>query len=56
MNSTPILLLPLGHPRDSAQMFPLFNSTRSYASVTKQVEPVNMPEHTVPAVRRALTR
>ena len=52
-DSTPILLLPLGHPRDSAQMFPLFNSTRSYASVTKQVEPVNMPEHTVPAVRRA---
>jgi thiamine pyrophosphate-dependent acetolactate synthase large subunit-like protein len=52
-DSTPILLLPLGHPRDSAQMFPLFNSTRSYASVTKQVEPVNMPEHTIPAVRRA---
>ncbi|HVC52164.1 MAG TPA: thiamine pyrophosphate-requiring protein [Stellaceae bacterium] len=52
-DSTPILLLPLGHPRDSAQMFPLFNSTRSYASVTKQVEPVVMPEHTVPAVRRA---
>jgi thiamine pyrophosphate-dependent acetolactate synthase large subunit-like protein len=52
-DSTPILLLPLGHPRDSAQMFPLFNSTRTYASVTKQVEPVNMPEHTVPAVRRA---
>src|SRR5581483_4043271 len=52
-DSTPILLLPLGHPRDSAQMFPLFNSTRSYASVTKQVEPVNMPEHTVGAVRRA---
>jgi acetolactate synthase I/II/III large subunit len=52
-DSTPILLLPLGHPRDSAQMFPLFNSTRTYASVTKQVEPINMPEHTVPAVRRA---
>ncbi len=52
-DSTPILLLPLGHPRETAQMFPLFNSTRSYASVTKQVEPINMPEHTVPAVRRA---
>src|SRR5260370_19987639 len=34
-------------------MFPLFNSTRPYASVTKQVEPVNMPEHAVPAMRRA---
>src|SRR5256714_2236263 len=51
--STPILLLPLGHPREPAQMFPLFNSTRTYASVTKQVEPVNMPEHAVPAMRRA---
>lgn len=52
-DSTPILLLPLGHPRETAQMFPLFNSTRTYASVTKQVEPVAMPEHAVPALRRA---
>ena len=52
-DSTPILLLPLGHPRETAQMFPLFNSTRSYASVTKHVEPVTLPEHTVPAMRRA---
>src|SRR5438309_2995899 len=52
-DSTPILLLPLGHPRETAQMFPLFNSTRTYASVTKQVEPVNLPEHAVPAMRRA---
>ncbi|MBV8888161.1 MAG: thiamine pyrophosphate-requiring protein [Alphaproteobacteria bacterium] len=52
-DSTPLLLLPLGHPRDTAQMFPLFNSTRTYASVTKHVEPVHMPEHAVPAMRRA---
>src|SRR5216684_1757694 len=52
-DSTPILLLPLGHPRETAQMFPLFNSTRTYASVTKQVEPVLLPEHAVPAMRRA---
>jgi acetolactate synthase-1/2/3 large subunit len=52
-DSTPLLLLPLGHPRETAQMFPLFNSTRTYASVTKQVEPVLLPEHTVGAVRRA---
>ncbi len=42
-DSTPILLLPLGHPRETAQMFPLFNSTRTYASVTKQVEPPSSP-------------
>jgi thiamine pyrophosphate-dependent acetolactate synthase large subunit-like protein len=52
-DSTPLLLLPLGHPRETAQMFPLFNSTRTYASVTKQVEPVLLPEHTVGAIRRA---
>src|SRR6266404_2927916 len=52
-DSTPVLLLPLGHPRETAQMFPLFNSTRTYASVTKQVEPVLLPEHAVPAMRRA---
>ena len=49
----PVLLLPLGHPRETAQIFPLFSSTRTYASVTKQVEAINMPEHTVPAMRRA---
>src|SRR5262249_53773517 len=52
-DSTPVLLLPLGHPRDTAQMFPLFNSTRTYATVTKHVEPVLMPEHAVGAMRRA---
>src|SRR5712672_950683 len=52
-DSTPILLLPLGHPRETAQMFPLFNSTRTYASVTKHVEPVLLPEHTLPGMRRA---
>ena len=52
-DSAPVLLLPLGHPRDTAQMWPLFNSTRTYASVTKSVEPVVLPEHIVPAMRRA---
>ncbi len=52
-DSTPILLLPLGHPRETATMWPLFNSTKTYESVTKHVEPVLTPEHTVPAMRRA---
>ncbi len=52
-DSTPVLLLPLGHPRETAHMWPLFNSTRTYASVTKSVEPVTLPEHIVPAMRRA---
>jgi acetolactate synthase-1/2/3 large subunit len=52
-DSTPLLLLPLGHPRETAHHFPMFNSVRTYSSVTKQVEPVVMPEHTVGALRRA---
>ena len=52
-DSTPVLLLPLGHPRETAHHFPMFNSTRTYASVTKHVEPVVLPEHAVPAMRRA---
>src|SRR5665213_2765282 len=52
-DSTPLLLLPLGHPRETAHHFPMFNSVRTYSSVTKQVEPVVMPEHTVGAMRRA---
>jgi acetolactate synthase I/II/III large subunit len=52
-DSTPLLLLPLGHPRETAHMWPLFNSTRTYASVTKSVEPVVLPEHIVAAMKRA---
>src|SRR5918911_425956 len=52
-DSTPVLLIPLGHPRETATMWPLFNSTKTYQSVTKHIEPVLMPEHTVPAMRRA---
>ncbi len=52
-DSAPVLLLPLGHPRDIAHTFPMFNSTRTYASVTKSVEPIVQPGDVVPAMRRA---
>lgn len=52
-DSVPILLLPLGHNRDMAQVFPTFKSTRTYASVTKQVEEITMPEHVGDVMRRA---
>src|SRR5688500_14651800 len=41
-DSTPILVLPLGHRRDRAQVFPLFSSARTYASVTKSVEQLTL--------------
>lgn len=52
-DSAPILLLPLGHNRDMAQVFPTFKSSRTYASVTKQVEELNLPEEVAPVMRRA---
>jgi acetolactate synthase I/II/III large subunit len=55
-DSTPMLVLPLGHARERAQVFPLFNSTRSYADVTKSVESIAMPEHTGAVLRRAFSR
>src|SRR5436190_6915899 len=52
-DSTPILLLPLDHPRDRAQVFPLFSSAKAYESVTKNVETLNQPEQVAEVMRRA---
>jgi acetolactate synthase-1/2/3 large subunit len=55
-DSVPVLLLPLGHPRDRAQVFPLFSSARTYASVVKSVETLNLPEQVAEVMRRAFSR
>src|SRR5207253_1601931 len=52
-DSVPLLVLPLGHQRDRAQVFPLFSSARTYASVTKWVETLNQPEQVGEVMRRA---
>jgi len=52
-DSTPILLLPLGHQRDRAQVFPLFSSAKAYESVTKNVETLNQPDQVTEVMRRA---
>jgi len=54
-DSVPILVLPLGHQRDRAQVFPLFSSARTYHSVTKYVETLNLPEQVGEVMRRAFT-
>jgi acetolactate synthase-1/2/3 large subunit len=54
-DSTPMLLLPLGHPRDRAQVFPLFSSARTYASVTKSVETIAMGSQVADVMRRAIS-
>jgi len=54
-DSVPILVLPLGHQRDRAQVFPLFSSARTYDSVTKWVETLNQPEQVSEVMRRAFS-
>jgi acetolactate synthase-1/2/3 large subunit len=54
-DSTPVLFLPLGHPRETAQLFPMFKSSRTYASVTKSVEEVILPDQVGPIMRRAFS-
>ena len=54
-DSVPVLFLPLGHARDQAQVFPMFHSSRTYASVTKQVEQILVPEQVPAAMRRAFS-
>src|SRR5712692_3450304 len=52
-DSVPMLILPLGHQRDRAQVFPLFSSARTYASVTKWLETLNQPAQVSEVMRRA---
>ena len=52
-DSTPILLLPLGEPRERQGIAPHFNSVPNYAGVTKYVEQINSPSRTSQIMRRA---
>ena len=52
-DSTPLLLLPLGHTRNHDRVFPLFSSLRTYESVTKSVEQINTEGRVVDVMRRA---
>ena len=55
-DAVPMLLLPLGHPRERDGIFPMFSSVQSFASVTKSVEQINMPERVTDTMRRAFAR
>jgi acetolactate synthase-1/2/3 large subunit len=52
-DSVPVLFLPLGHPRNRAQVFPFFSSFRAYAPVTKWIEEVNLASQVSDVMRRA---
>jgi len=54
-DSVPVLFLPLAHAREQSQVFPTFRSSRTYASVTKQVEEIVVPDATTEVMRRAFS-
>jgi acetolactate synthase-1/2/3 large subunit len=54
-DSTPMLVLPLGHQRDRAQVFPMFSSARTFASVTKSVETITVASQVADVMRRAIS-
>src|SRR5262245_41302909 len=54
-DSTPVLIVPQGHPKARAQVFPLFSSARTYASVTKWAETLNVASLVHEAMRRAFS-
>jgi len=55
-DSSPVVFLPLGHPRETAQLFPMFKSSRTYASITKSVEEVILPDEVGNVMRRAFAQ
>ena len=54
-DSTPILLLPAGAPRDRVGVHPTFSPPRSYADVTKWADQVNLVQRIPEMFRRAFT-
>ncbi|MCH8186463.1 MAG: hypothetical protein IH862_10225, partial [Chloroflexi bacterium] len=55
-DAVPMLLLPLGHPRERDGVYPHFSSVKSYASITKFVEQVSSAARVTDTMRRAFTR
>jgi acetolactate synthase-1/2/3 large subunit len=55
-DSTPVVFLPLGHPRETAQLFPMFKSSRTYASIAKSIEEVQLPHEVGNIMRRAFAQ
>ena len=55
-DAVPMLILPLGHPRERDGIYPHFSSVNSYAPVTKFVEQVNAAGRIADTMRRAFAR
>jgi acetolactate synthase-1/2/3 large subunit len=54
-DSVPLLLLPVGHPRSTAQVIHFFRSVRAYAPVTKWAEEITLGNQVPEILRRAFS-
>ena len=55
-DSTPLLVLPSGYPRDRSGWPRYFTAAHAYPGVTKWLEQVNTADKSVDAMRRAISR
>ena len=54
-DSVPILVLPVGHPRNTSQVFHFFRSVQAYAPVTKWTEEITLADQVPEIMRRAFS-
>jgi acetolactate synthase-1/2/3 large subunit len=54
-DSVPILLLPVGHARNTSQVFHFFRSVQSYVPVTKWTEEITLADQVPEIMRRAFS-
>jgi acetolactate synthase-1/2/3 large subunit len=54
-DSVPILLLPVGHARNTSQVFHFFRSVQAYAPVTKWTEEITLADQVPEIMRRAFS-
>jgi len=54
-DSVPILVLPVGHPRNTSQVFHFFRSVQAYAPVTKWTEEITLANQVPEIMRRAFS-
>ena len=54
-DSVPMLCLPVGHPRNSSQVFHFFRSVQAYSPITKWVEELTAADQVAEVMRRAFS-
>ena len=54
-DAVPMLVIPMGNPRELMGVEPHFHSINTFTDVTKRVEQINLPERTSEVMRRAFS-